>query len=262
MWCSIRDRTIQNINLSGERISCKVCGHPAVFFGAVDFNKNPEGALPFAGVSIPYHRCESCGLIFSTAFDTWSNDDFRAHIYNDDYVKVDPEYVSARPLAWADAVAAFALKHGGNPRILDYGGGSGLMARALREKGLSAVSWDPMKPEVPPEPHTFDIVTCFEVLEHTPTPKKSAKEILAFLAPAGVVIFSTLVSDSWSPCDVNFWYVAPRNGHITIHTKNSLRTLFGAFGYRVHHMTDDVHMAFQTPPSWMMAPTAAKQSAP
>ncbi|MGZ6479509.1 MAG: hypothetical protein ACXWQE_09420, partial [Bdellovibrionales bacterium] len=47
------------------------------------------------------------------------------------------------------------------------------------------------------------------------------------------------------------WYVAPRNGHITIHTRSSLEKLAGAAGCKLYHFDDLTHMAFRERPSWL-----------
>ena len=70
-------------------------------FGLVDFNRNceiPGGVkLPLTGTPVYYRRCDACGFLFTDAFDDWSQDDFKTHIYNADYHAVDPGYVLTRP---------------------------------------------------------------------------------------------------------------------------------------------------------------------
>jgi 2-polyprenyl-3-methyl-5-hydroxy-6-metoxy-1,4-benzoquinol methylase len=252
------------VSFSGQRSVCKVCQGPAVLYGVVDFNKSclelGKVFLPLRGVPVYYHRCESCGLIFSNAFDAWTPADYREHIYNADYITVDPEYADARPRSMAETVFKF-LKPAGDIQILDYGSGSGLMAQVLRDKGLSATSWDPMTSQAQPDASHFDVVTSFEVLEHTATPIATAQDMVKRLTPTGVLLFSTLVVDALPPHHVGFWYIAPRNGHVTIYTKKSLQTLFGSLGCRVHHFNETMHMAFQTLPPWLAAKKQADPSA-
>lgn len=227
--------------------TCKVCGGRSEAAGAVDFAKNCEErrgvVLPRTEAPIHYHRCGDCSLLYTRAFDGWSHAEFRRWIYNDGYAAVDPDYVSVRPMANAATVAAL-MKRNGLTRTLDYGGGNGDLARALMARGFDAASWDPMEPgQTLPGQRDFQLVTAFEVMEHTPTPRATAREVTASAGARGVVLFSTLALDTAGPRAVDHWYVAPRNGHITIHTRASLQALFARLGWQVHHFGDAYHLA-------------------
>jgi len=137
---------------------------------------------------------------------------------------------------------------------VDYGSGGGPMSRVLRERGIDAVSWDPVDNEALPEGKTFDVVTCFEVFEHAASTQSTTREILGLLAPDGVVVFSALTADHLPYHDVGYWYIAPRNGHITIYSRKALKTLFALFGYKVHHFNDNVHKAYKELPVWLAPP--------
>jgi SAM-dependent methyltransferase len=239
-----------------ERVStCKICSAQAPLYGVTDFHKSCEEArgryLPLTGVAIYYHRCGDCGLVFTHAFDDWSKAEYVQHIYNDDYVLIDPEYIDTRPTGNAAFILDF-IKKGKDLKCLDYGGGNGKLAGLLREGGLDAQSWDPMDaPETPLPSESFDFISAFEVLEHTPEPVATARQALGRLGPRGVLMFSTLTIDHVPPRGMDNWYIAPRNGHITLYTRRALDTLFQREGYRVHHFNDGLHMALKTTPDWM-----------
>src|SRR5262249_39782462 len=104
----IRDRLARlprlgQTNDTAATIRCKVCGNAAAFFDVVDFNKC-AAFYPFgpSGVVVSYYRCDDCGFLFTPVCDEWSHDDFTRLIYNDDYILLDPEYLSDRPLRMAD----------------------------------------------------------------------------------------------------------------------------------------------------------------
>lgn len=244
---------------------CKVCGGATSLYGVVDFNKSCEERnglyLPLTGVPIYYRQCRDCRLIFTEAFDEWNPRDFKANIYNEDYAAVDPDYRDKRPRGCAQTVAALARRLHAQ-HLFDYGAGAGLMARLLREQGFSCEAWDPFDaaantPRDPPragasaagrahpESGRYDLVSAFEVLEHTPTPEKTVAELLGFASPEGIVVFSTLAVDALPPRSVGFWYIAPRNGHVTIYTKTALERLFSAFGWKLHHFSEDLHVAYR-----------------
>jgi hypothetical protein len=241
-------------NVQG-RVPCKICGGDSVLDGVVDFNKNgsePKGVvLPLLGVPVYYHRCQDCGAVFTVAFDHWTQQDFARHIYNDGYDAVDPDHAEMRPVSNAGVVADFVARASGI-RIIDYGGGNGRLARELLAGGLNVVSWDVMAPDQPrPALGSFDLLTSFEVMEHTPTPVETFAEMLSFLAPGGVILFSTLTVDALPPRALQFWYIAPRNGHITIYTRPSLGALAARFGKRMHHFNDMMHLCLNERPHWV-----------
>jgi SAM-dependent methyltransferase len=235
-------------------LTCKVCNEPALLYGVTDFNKSCEERrgryLPLTGVPVYYHRCNGCGLIFTSAFDHWSKDDYLRHIYNDDYVLVDPDYIDTRPAGNAVFILDF-IKKGHALRCLDYGGGNGKLTSLLREGGVDGHSWDPMGEGGAPPSGSFDFISAFEVLEHAPEPLATIQQALGLLNGRGVLLFSTLTIDHVSPRGMDNWYIAPRNGHVTLYTRRSLQTMFAGVGYWVHHFNDNLHMALKDDPSWL-----------
>jgi tetratricopeptide (TPR) repeat protein len=161
------------------QVACKVCGEGCGLFGLVDFHKSCEEArgkkLPLSGFAVYYRRCGRCGFVFSSDFDGWGMEDFRRYIYNGDYGLVDPDYAEARPVGNARLVAeSFAGSREGM-RILDYGGGTGLLATRLREQGFLAETYDPFSEFNELPAGRFDLVTCFEVMEHVPWPRETVR---------------------------------------------------------------------------------------
>jgi SAM-dependent methyltransferase len=231
--------------------ACKICGAAAALHGVTDFNKSCEASkgvhFPLSGVPVWYHRCPNCQFLFSVQFDHWTPAMFRQYIYNESYALVDPDVGGAR--AERDSVPLIAFARQVNAgRILDYGGGEGGLARILTEHGFAATSWDPMHAEpAAPSETDFDLVTAYEVLEHTPTPARTCREALSFVRPGGLFLFSTLTLDALPPQSCDHWYIAPRNGHISIHSAASLRLLFAGLGWRVHTYGPHHHLAFAEP---------------
>ena len=161
---------------SAAALPCKICGSATALYGVVDFNKSCGEAngirLPLSGVPIYYRRCANCEFLFTDAFDGWSDEQFKAHIYNDGYGAVDPDYETVRPHSNADVVKQLWGPHKAQTRVLDYGGGNDAFCAALRADGFPvAVSYDPMVPAHARRPQgKFEVVTCFETLEHLPDP--------------------------------------------------------------------------------------------
>jgi 2-polyprenyl-6-hydroxyphenyl methylase/3-demethylubiquinone-9 3-methyltransferase len=236
---------------------CKICGGISGIFGVVDFNKNCEAGhnrfpLPPAGIPIYYHRCSVCALIFTVAFDEFSKDDFTRHIYNDSYKLVDPEYGEIRP---ASNAAMLAGTFGKTPAVttLDYGGGNGKTAELLRASGFfNARSYDPFFPASGALPtQKFQLIICFEVLEHSPTPIATLIEMFSLLADGGMILFSTLTQPpNIDQIGLNWFYVGPRNGHVTLYSVQSLQVIAKKFGMTYASAGEARHVFFKTVPDF------------
>jgi SAM-dependent methyltransferase len=250
---------IDNLRLvSTEPVPCKICGGAAPLYGVVDFNRNceiPNGVkLALSGTPIYYRRCAQCKFLFTDAFDGWSIEQFKTHIYNDQYQLVDPDYRSLRPRANADVVARLWGAIKAQTRVLDYGGGNNVFCAALRDAGFPiAVTFDPMVPEHAMRPEgKFDLVTSFETFEHLPDPAAGIASILEFAAEPGLIFFTTLLQ----PMDIdqqrlNWWYVGPRNGHVSLFSREALTKAWNRYGYRVASLNDNTHFAFRTLPTFL-----------
>jgi 2-polyprenyl-6-hydroxyphenyl methylase/3-demethylubiquinone-9 3-methyltransferase len=217
---------------------CKVCGGQVKFFDVVDFNKFCSQVDFYmygrANVTVTYFRCEICGFLFTEFFDDWSIAEFGRFVYNEDYIRVDGAYAGVRPALDAAKVAKWLNGHT-QLRIIDYGSGSGILSEHLRSYGFANVtSYDPFSSPQRPDGR-FDVVTCFEVLEHTTSPKTTLADIASLLDPSGCVIFSTGIQPpDMGRLRANWWYVAPRNGHASIYTLKALALAGQAEGLTLH----------------------------
>jgi SAM-dependent methyltransferase len=236
---------------------CKICGTAAALYGVVDFNKSCEERagtfLPLLGIPVYYRRCASCAFLFTEFCDGWTQEQFRERIYNDDYVKVDPDYASARPTANARMLARTFAASKSRLVVLDYGSGAGALAAQLRDAGFgAAASYDPFSnPDPSALAGRYDVVTCFEVLEHHTSPGAAVREIAAVLKPEGLVVLSTLVQGAEFERErMNWWYIGPRNGHVSIFSRSALAMVWGSAGFRLGSMNDDLHVAFRSVPDF------------
>lgn len=238
-------------------IPCKICGGDAPLHGVVDFNKSCEIGrglvLPVLGLGIWYHRCTSCGFLFSRQFDEFKPEDWKREVYNSGYALVDPDYAGARAAANAPVArkiaeqlcltdplrASFIIDP---PRGLDYGSGAGTLVGLLSDPLMEWVGWDPLEGDVRPA-GLFELVTAFEVFEHTTSPIETCRDALGFVRGGGALLFSTLTIDELAPHDLAHWYIAPRNGHVSIHSTRSLELMFGQMGFHVQHLNPGLHVA-------------------
>jgi SAM-dependent methyltransferase len=233
--------------IAAGKAPCKCCGTQASLYGAVDFHKSCASwtkVLELSGIPIHYFRCPDCGFIFTTAFDQFTMEDFRRHIYNSDYLLVDPEYQDERPRGNAALILKF-FPYLKPQRLLDYGCGAGLLVEVLRATGLFQVDgYDPFVPGNDVKPtHRYDCIVCFEVLEHSTDPARTLAEMNDLLTDNGLILFSTLLQ----PADierqgVNWWYVLPRNGHVSLFSRASLLKLVQPLGFGLGSYDNNVHV--------------------
>ncbi len=209
-----------------DSLRCKVCGNPAIPFDIVDFNKCSAGyPFGFADVAVPWHRCAHCGFLFTAFFDDWSEHDFARFVYNDDYIKVDPDYAEIRPRLVAERMAKMLAGYK-DARILDYGSGRGVWVQQMREHGFAHVDgYDPFAQPVRPEGR-YDLITCLEVIEHSPRPVETLAEMAELLTDDGCI----LLGESLQPNNIfearcSWWYAAPRNGHCSTFADRTLAYL-------------------------------------
>jgi hypothetical protein len=79
------------------------------------------------------------------------------------------------------------------------------------------------------------VVTCFEVIEHTPNPVQTLQDIVSFLKPDGYMMLGiTLQPPDIEKLGVNWWYCAPRNGHCSTYSVFTLATLAARCGMTFH----------------------------
>ena len=221
-------------NQSEASHDCKVCGTAAPLFGVVDFNRTC-GADPYpdglTGLPVYWHRCRLCGLLFTPAFDQFSNAGWRDHIYNPHYyAELDPEYEVVRPTLNAEVVHAVCRAQWGRETLgIDYGGGNGALAKRLSATGLRFLTHDPYgaSDDTSGLVGRFNVLTSFEVLEHTIDPHQTFDDLLRFGADRFIVIASTQCADGLvdEKSRLNWNYVAPRNGHVTVYSHRTLAEL-------------------------------------
>lgn len=237
---------------------CKCCKATARLFDVCDLNKNCEERnglfLDLSGIPIYYYRCSQCGFIFTEAFDNLDQSEFSSLIYNSDYLRVDPDYATERPNLLAQLITNTFINSRDAIKVLDYGGGNGGLAQRLIENGFNQVSvYDPFTPEFAQKPsEKFHLILAFEVVEHVPDLYETFSHITDLLDPQrGFITMSTVLQ----PPEIDrlkggWWYIAPRNGHISIHTLQSLQTVINSFGLKLVSTDQSIHCAFRQIPDF------------
>jgi SAM-dependent methyltransferase len=136
-----------------------------------------------------------------------------------------------------------------NPRVLDFGCGSGIFMDYLQMNGVVAVGYDKYgmaretNAKFPEE--MFDVVTMIEVIEHLSAPYDELEAILGCLKPGGILMVETSFTD-WMDLKTDP-YIDPTLGHCTIFSHQGLDDLMKEKGFEVYeHINQNVRV-YQKP---------------
>lgn len=135
-----------------------------------------------------------------------------------------------------------------NFRGLDFGSGTGMFCRMMRDLGFEFVAYDEFaeselcKPFIIDtlEKEKFTVITAFEVLEHVPNPK----ELMQTLSGASEnIIFTTCLRKNGDIPKSDWWYYAPEIAqHVGFHSPKSLDYLAESIGSQVTTKKSDLHL--------------------
>lgn len=168
-----------------------------------------------------YRRCPSCAHVWVEA-PAWLA---AAHADSNAIASLDTGIVE-RNIWLTDTCTALFRSFLRAGRIVDYGGGTGLFTRMMRDRGFDCRWWDPWCEnhfargfEADPD-DVFDAATCSEVVEHSPAPMA----LLATLAGrAGNILLTTDLIPAETPALGDWSYYAPETGqHVSFLSRRAL----------------------------------------
>lgn len=234
--------------------ACKCCSFTTSLIGRLDFNRScidrlGTRAFPPSDRQVPYWACGNCGFVFTDYMDQWSAEDFKREIYNTDYLKADPPIpgrVTEVPVcetpSYQSGLTIASMLQGSQDqiRILDFGSGGdpGPTGLALIEQGFTVHSYEPYRSGSSFDPDSaYDVIIAIEVLEHCHDLRWLAQFMSQHLRREGILWIQTMLHPCPTPPGVlESWYIAPRNGHISIFTLWSLTLLFRSVGINIVQM--------------------------
>ena len=221
---------------------CPICQSLCEIHDVVDFNKSCEENrgifLPLSGIPIYYLLCTTCGFCFAPECYTWTKQEFSDRVYNQGYAAIDPDYAEIRPTGSANSLISMfgGKEYSHDIRHLDYGGGNGRLTALLQQNGFNSSYYDPFvhSDEELGNLGKFNLITAIEVFEHVPDVHQLMRELNQLLTDDGIVLFTTGISDGLIQDKkkvTSWWYTAPRNGHISIFSSNSISRLAQQYGF-------------------------------
>ncbi len=182
-----------------DEYACRLCGAPTRLL----FNKRVLHKY-----DVQFRQCSHCGAT-QTEKPYWLDEAYVPENEKFDTGQVTRSLVNAAVISTLLPMAGM----GAGTRVVDYGCGSGLMVRTLRDTGIDAWGYDRYSsPRLAlgfqtPTYSGFDVVNLCEVVEHFDEPRQYFDDLFAS-NPALVVIQTGIapqVTESWD-------YITPEHG--------------------------------------------------
>jgi len=214
-----------------ENRSCVVCqSHTKKLFDSKILEK----------YIITYYKCANCELI-QTEKPYWLKEAYSSAIIDSDTGLI------SRNVALSKITATISLLFlSRKSKILDYGGGYGILTRMLRDTGVDCYWIDKYANNLfargfeDKVKSKYDMVTAFELFEHFENPVDEIEYVIQKYNPK-ILLFSTMLHDGNPPKD--WWYFVPEGGqHITLYTRKSLQLLAEKFRMKLSTNGRNIHM--------------------
>lgn len=194
---------------------------------------------------VSYFECKSCGFI-QTESPYWLSEAYKEAITFSDIGLV------SRNINLSQCVSELLIKHFDiKGKFLDFGGGYGLFVRLMRDKGFNFYRQDIFCANIFAQnfdindisniENRFEIVTSFEVFEHTYEPYKLLSELLNY---SDNILFSTLlVPKNPIKSASDWWYISPDTGqHVAFYTTTALSFMANKYGINFYSDGQSIHL--------------------
>lgn len=236
----IYDEIIENSTQYFEKIKenlikCPNCNRYGFDIQTITFNPRPQGNEETDhNDTIIYNKCISCGTIFSDEMMSWSPEKFKEKCYNDNYLYYDMDIIL--PYGERTILAKQHICNNYNKNIchLDYGGNKGFLQNLLKSNGFNETYiYDPFTENNDKEilNRKYDLITCFEVIEHAYNINEIFKLFKNILNKNGKVVFTTCLYNNENLNE--WWYCNPRVGHILFFTKQGIESFVNKHGFEI-----------------------------
>lgn len=210
-----------NVREHDPFIACHFCGAEA---------KLEWTDLLLERYQVGYYRCGECESLM-TERPTWTAEAYSNTSRPTDVAAAGRVEQCRILLFWLWKLFRFRA----TDRLLDWGGGDGLMVRKLRDDGINALLYDEYTKnnyaigfEGDPDEH-YSVITAFEVWEHLTDPRTDLQRMFAYQPK--VLLIST---GFYRGQDKNWHYLAPWSGrHVFFWSPKAMEKVGKLFGYDV-----------------------------
>jgi 2-polyprenyl-3-methyl-5-hydroxy-6-metoxy-1,4-benzoquinol methylase len=194
-------------------------------------------------------KCKECGLQYISPR-------LRSDLIFSSYAEgEDPVYVSqmsARERTFADALAHIEKVVGGRGKLLDVGTAAGGFLAAAQARGWQVEGCEPnrwlanwgarhygirIRPgsvfDQPYEPGSFDVVTLWDVIEHTTNPREVLAHCRSLLRPGGVLVVNYPDVGSWIARALGRRWLFLTSVHLHYFDRKTMTRLLESTGFSV-----------------------------
>lgn len=204
-------------------------------------------------------RCQKCGLV---QVNPLPSEKEVGDLYSGDYFKNYNQYLANLPThqAYFKKKLLQIEKKVKKGKLLDIGCALGVFLDLAKKRGWAVTGLEIFKEaasycqkrglevilgtieKVNFAPNSFDLVTCFETIEHMREPKEMVKEVFKILKKEGLAVFSTPNYDTWTRKLMGkFWFGYKHREHLFFFTPKTLKLLFEKGGFsQIEVMIDDL----------------------
>jgi SAM-dependent methyltransferase len=240
-----------------EHVPCRLCGadsYDVVYEAQYDREKfvDPVEKFRASGDELLVDRlvrCRSCGL-------RYVNPRLRSDLIVSGYCEgEDHTYLSqlgARERTFARSLDKIEHAAGGRGRLLDIGTAAGAFVAAARDRGWDAEGCEPNRwmaewgsrhygirirqggvLEQDYEEGSFDVITLWDVIEHTPDPSAVLERCHALLKPRGVLVVNYPDIGSWIARLLGRRWLFLSSVHLYYFDRRTIRLMLEKTGYNV-----------------------------
>lgn len=174
---------------------------------------------------VKYYRCKKCGSV-QTETPYWLDEAYSNAITETDIGLCSRNIWLQEKISAIIKVCFSELPI--DEKMLDYGGGDGMLVRLLRDCGMHFEWYDKYCKNIfsktfEKSKERYKLVTAIELFEHFSNPKEEIKELLNL---GENIIFTTEVLPDSIPKIDDWWYYSPETGqHVAFYSRNGLQCI-------------------------------------
>ena len=188
-----------------------------------------------------YRLCEQCRFLFIKN-PNWLREAYKEPINISDTGMLSRNIVLSK--VTSTLIYLFFNKKG---EFLDYAGGYGVFVRLMRDIGFDFYWQDKYTQnlfakgfEFTEEKVNFELITCFEVLEHLENPLDEIEKMFNF---SDSILFSTTLLPQDLPKISEWYYYGTEHGqHISFYSFATLQIIAKRLGYNLYSNKANIHL--------------------